>query len=84
MDDFHFAKMQPRTKRLKYKVGDVVELTLGGYGIIKEANRSDSGWPDSYSISKHPKLPFSKDGKVAWYWPLEIWKKVGGIVLNKL
>jgi len=81
-DYYSFASRQPKGKA-KYKLGDVVELTVGGYGIITKVSEPQSGWAAHYAIDKHPKLPFSKDGKLAWYFPLEIWKKVGGIVLQK-
>jgi len=66
--DLEWASMQPMHDPV-YMTGDIVEVQIGGYGIIREVQKAHGGWPTSYSISEVKGLPFK--GRVAWFYELD-------------
>jgi hypothetical protein len=66
-NDIQWAQMQP-TGEPKYKIGDVVEFHVGGYGVIHEVSQPRGGWPSSYATSNVEGYPPHATRKCAWHY----------------
>ncbi len=51
-----------------YRIGDIVEFHVGGFGVIDEVNISNSGWPPSYSTSRIEGKDYHAGGISAWHY----------------
>lgn len=65
--DLQWAEKQPKGPP-KYRIGDVVEFHVGGFGVIDEVQKPQSGWPSEYSTSDIDGLHPHKDGVCAWHY----------------
>jgi hypothetical protein len=65
--DIRWCAMQPKGDP-KYKIGDVVEFHVGGFGIINGVSKPSNGWPSSYSTEKIDELPDHASTKRAWHY----------------
>lgn len=52
----------------KYKIGDVVEFMVGGFGVIDGVSEPHGGWPSKYSTNRIPGMPAHKRGVSAWHF----------------
>lgn len=65
--DLEWAAAQP-TGDPKYKIGDVVEFHVGGFGVIREVSPPRGGWPASYATACIEGMPGHKSRKCAWHY----------------
>lgn len=66
-NDIEWATRQPKGAP-KYRVGDVVEFHVGGFGVIDKVSEPQSGWPASYATEKIAGMADRKDAKRAWHY----------------
>lgn len=66
--DLEWAAKQP-TGGGHFYIGDIVEFHDGGFGVIKEVSKPQSGWPEQYATSNVQGL--AGNPKCAWHYPLD-------------
>ncbi len=88
-NDMEWAAQQPKGPP-KFKIGDVVEFHVGGFGVIDEVSAPDpeddeeDGWPAEYSTAPIKGMPSRKDGKVAWHYEGDFKRRVAKSPLHSL
>ena len=66
-NDAEWARRQPKGAP-KYKLGDVVEFHVGGFGVINEVCKPEGGWPSEYSTEDIAGMRPHKTRKSAWHY----------------
>lgn len=69
---------------MKYYIGDVVEFTVGGVGVIDSVFKAHNGLPESYSTKEVEGLPYRKDTKCAWHYEGDFKALVGESAIRSL
>jgi hypothetical protein len=66
-NDMEWAGRQPKGAP-KYRVGDVVEFHVGGFGVIDKVSEPQGGWPSSYATDDIAGMAPHKTRKSAWHY----------------
>lgn len=83
INDVAWARMQPDGPP-NYRIGDVVEFMVGGFGVIDKVNEPLNGWPSSYSTDSYESLPPHATHKCAWHYEGDFKRLVGRMKLEWL
>lgn len=51
-----------------FRIGDVVEFKVGGFGVIDGVTKPHDGWPSSYSTQDVEGMPAHSKTKMAWHY----------------